>query len=788
MSQAAALGSVLLGVMVLNGWLWHVDLLRGRHPYPGVMLPSTALLFILAGISLWLQIAEPVSRIRRRIARSLAGLLLVAGVAYLGEYVLGWNLGIDLLWFRSELLAIGAPHPGRLAPQTAWNFILTGLALMTLDVRWQDRPSFSEPLAALIAVIPYFAILGFAYRVPLLYRISPFIEIAFYTALAFSLLAMGILLARPDRGWMARYNRETPGGSILRRLLPAAIVAPPLLGWVRFLGEMRGYYGTAEGIALMVFAMTIGTVGLIMASAAQLDRVDAERRSAQEAEQAAAREIHDLYNHAPTGYHSLDRDGTIIRINDTELAWLGYTREEVIGKLRFSDILLPESQQRFARSFPVFRARGHMEDLEYELRRKDGSILPVLISATAVLDANGRYVMSRSTVFDISRRRQAEEALRESQRALEEAQRIAHLGSWSWDIVRDAVTRSDEVCRIFGAKPGSKTLQGALEALLPADRDSVLHAINQSLYHHEPFSLEMRVGHPDGTVRAIHAQAEVEYGDSDLPLRMVGTVQDITELKAAEAEIAKRTAELNQARQLAQLKDHFLSTISHEMKTPLSLISGYAELLEDRYPGDELLAGLQDGTRRLTRQINNLVDYCALLSGSLPLFQAEVNLAELILPFVRGDARESWLGDRPLQIDIDPGTPPVLGDAHRLFQALGELLENARKFTPPTGRIGIRVAPSGDCVRVDVWDTGRGIPEADRQSVWDAFSRRDVKDAMGKGGLGLGLAIVKKIIELHGGRVELQTRVGEGSCFSLFLPALVPGHPAHGQQEHGSGA
>lgn len=770
----AALCCGLLGGMVLIGWWRGLEVLRGPHPYPGTMLPTTAFLFVLAGLSLGLLVAEPVSSLGRGIARAMAAVVLLAGLAYLGEYLLGWNLGIDRPWFRSELLTLGVPYPGRVPPQTAWNFLLAGLALLTLDLRRPTRAALPEGLVALLAVIPYLAIMGYAYQVPALYRIGAYIEMSFYTALAFSLLAGGLLLARPDRGWMARFNRETPGGSILRRLMPAAIVAPLLVGWLRFLGEVNGIYGTHEGIALFVLVMTFGTVALVLMSAQELDRVDAKRSLAEAATKAAAQEIRDLYNRAPTGYHSLDPNGTYLRINDTELTWLGYTREEVIGKLRLQDLLTPESMRAFARNYPTFMQQGHMEDLEFDVRRKDGSLLPVLVSATAIYDAHGRYVMSRSTMVDITRRKQDEEALRKSQLALEKAQHIAHLGNWEWDIAGDAIAFSDEALEILDLRceMTSMRLQEFLDILLPADQVSVVRAINQSLYNKEPFGLEMHLARKDGTTRELHAQAEVEYGPSNLPVRMVGTVQDITELKAAEAEIAKRTAELNQAKQMAQLKDQFLSTVSHEMKTPLSLISGYAELLEDKYPGEELLMGLQDGTRRLTKHINNLVDYSALLSGSLPIYRTEVNLSELLDLLIHDEAREPSLRDRMVQLEIAPETPPILGDARRLYQALGELLENALKFTPPSGRVGIRTAPCASCVRIDVWDTGRGIPEEKRQGVWEAFSQRDV-GAWSEGGLGLGLAIVKKIVELHGGRIELQSEPGKGSRFSLFLPAAT---------------
>ncbi|MFM8321219.1 MAG: PAS domain S-box protein, partial [Chloroflexota bacterium] len=150
---------------------------------------------------------------------------------------------------------------------------------------------------------------------------------------------------------------------------------------------------------------------------------EGQRILARQAEENALRhaaEIQDLYEHAPTGYHSLDADGRVLLINQTELDWLGCPREEVIGR-PFTDFLTPESQATLRTNFPKFKAQGYIHDLEFDLVRKDGSVLPILLSSTAIYDQAGQYVMSRSTLFDNSRRKQAEDALRYSEAKFEQA-------------------------------------------------------------------------------------------------------------------------------------------------------------------------------------------------------------------------------------------------------------------------------------------------------------------------------------------------------------------------------
>jgi hypothetical protein len=144
-----------------------------------------------------------------------------------------------------------------------------------------------------------------------------------------------------------------------------------------------------------------------------------ERRNIEKELRKSSEEVMDLYNNAPCGYHSLNGDGVFILINDTELRWLGYKRDEVIGKLSFASLLTAESLKLFQRNFPVFKQRGWVKDLEFEMIRKDGTILPVLLNAVAMKDSEGNYIMSRSTLFDITERKKAEQEVRNLNEDLE---------------------------------------------------------------------------------------------------------------------------------------------------------------------------------------------------------------------------------------------------------------------------------------------------------------------------------------------------------------------------------
>ena len=162
-----------------------------------------------------------------------------------------------------------------------------------------------------------------------------------------------------------------------------------------------------------------------------------ERKRIEEELRRYSEEISDLYNHAPCGYHSLDADGTFMRINDTELHWLGYTRDELIGKRKFNDLMTPESQAAFKRNYPLFKVRGWISDVEYQLMCKDGTILPVIVNATAIKDSEGDFIQSRASLFDNTERIKIAEERKGLEERLQRAEKMESLGLLAGGVAHD---------------------------------------------------------------------------------------------------------------------------------------------------------------------------------------------------------------------------------------------------------------------------------------------------------------------------------------------------------------
>ncbi|MBI5066849.1 MAG: response regulator [Deltaproteobacteria bacterium] len=189
--------------------------------------------------------------------------------------------------------------------------------------------------------------------------------------------------------------------------------------------------------ATRMLAVVLENIARAERLATENARLDAavEARTAELRQALAVSE--DLYQLAPCAYHSVDAAGLIVRVNDTELRWLGYTRDELVGRVQLADLMAPECRESFLAAFRAVRDQGSVDNVELTLIRKDGSRLPVLGSATAVRDAEGNFVMSRSTMYDLSERRQTEQVLREAQERSRQALKLEALGRLAGGVAHD---------------------------------------------------------------------------------------------------------------------------------------------------------------------------------------------------------------------------------------------------------------------------------------------------------------------------------------------------------------
>jgi signal transduction histidine kinase len=288
----------------------------------------------------------------------------------------------------------------------------------------------------------------------------------------------------------------------------------------------------------------------------------------------------------------------------------------------------------------------------------------------------------------------------------------------------------------------------------------------------------------------VEASGRLAGGDLDARVRIGGLAETAT-LGAAFNEMAEELQRRAGERdQLDRMKDEFVLTASHELRSPLTSVQGFAELLllerEKLTPKQaETVEVILDNTRHLVRLLNDLLDLARSDAGRLTIRPVPADAASLIEEAVRTMRAQFASRRQELSQEIEPALPQLEADRDRIRQVLVNLLTNANEYCPEGAGIRVKARRADAEVEIDVIDDGPGIPEQQLEHIFERFTRGDAGETQRVGGTGLGLAISKSLIELHGGTIEAESTLGRGSTFRVRLPAI--GSPAAAETER-SGA
>lgn len=274
-SMTAGVVVFLVGLVVLLSWAFGIGSIKSLFPSTAAMKANTAACFVLSGASLLFLRDEARSRKFRYIGIACAALVSLIAMLTVSEYLARWDLRIDQLLFadRSDLASLFPP--GRMALGTATNFLMLGVALALVGAR--RAFGLTQELVLLALLYSLLTLVGYLYGASSLYNILPHVGIALHSTMAFIVLCLGVLCARPDQGFMAVLTSRSVAGVMLRRLLPAAVCLPILVGWVRLLGQRAGYYETEFGVALAALSSVIVFGALTLLTAKLVHRLDSER-------------------------------------------------------------------------------------------------------------------------------------------------------------------------------------------------------------------------------------------------------------------------------------------------------------------------------------------------------------------------------------------------------------------------------------------------------------------------------------------------------------------------------
>jgi len=498
---------------------------------------------------------------------------------------------------------------------------------------------------------------------------------------------------------------------------------------------------------------------------------------AEQAERQAKEYAERLLALAAVIFVVLDEHGCIRTLNRKGCELLGCPEAEAIGK-DWINTFVPERQR--AEISAVFQAvlAGDQQLAEYHenpILTCRGEERLIAWRNTLLRDAEGRLLGVLSAGEDITESRRAFEALQESE------ERFRAMAETVPDILftaRPDGWRDYTNPRFYeytGLPPGTAEGFGWTQALHPDDAAQVQAGWQKAIEAGSPLNIQYRLRAANGGYRWFQAHAHLISGNMGGAWKWFGVTSDIDDLIQAEQRL----------READRRKDEFLALLAHELRNPLAPIRNAARIIRLLNPPEPQLQWAQrvidQQVTQLARLVDDLLDVSRIVRGKVTLQREPIELAALVQEAVEGARSALEARRHPLSVTLPSQALWLEGDRIRLSQVLVNLLDNAAKYTPEGGKIGLTAEATGSEVALRVRDNGVGIPAAVLPRIFDLFEQGDRGVGHPQGGLGIGLTVVRRLVEQHGGRVEAASAgPGQGAEFTIWLPRLSepPAAPA----------
>ncbi len=462
-----------------------------------------------------------------------------------------------------------------------------------------------------------------------------------------------------------------------------------------------------------------------------------------------------------------DKDGVVLEANNAYFKLYGYSKEEVVGK-KFSIIFPPEfhaaAQEGYAK---VFSGKSSTAIVEATVQSKDGSVHVVEAQYSFIYEKSKRVALL-SVIKDITAKKHADLQLFKEQERLSLALKAGNIGVWDWDLVDNTLEWSDKVYEIHGVSKTEKPISVEYFSSLihPEDRAIVEEGIEQALLGKKNYNVQIRIITPKGEVRWLTTSAIVHFDTKTNAVRMLGATSNISEFKRLEEE-----------------RNDFIGIATHELKTPVTSLKAYAEVLVQRLTkaGDRdsamHVSKMNMQLDKLANLIEDLLDVTKIEAGKLQMRTEEFDFDALVSEIV--EQLQPTTNSHDLIIK-GRTHKKIRADRDRTGQVITNFVTNAIKYSPKAEKVILELSANSSAIYLDVQDFGVGIPKAKQDKMFERFYRvsgHDNKNTFP--GLGLGLYISKEIIERQGGTISFKSVQGKGSVFSFALPLKVVLHKKH---------
>ena len=413
----------------------------------------------------------------------------------------------------------------------------------------------------------------------------------------------------------------------------------------------------------------------------------------------------------------------------------------------------------------------------------DGNTIWLETSKIPLTKSDGKIYGVLGIYQDITPRKQMEEELTERKQIYAVAEKIAHIGSWHWNIEMNDIVWSDEVYRIFGYQPNDikPDIEIFMSHIHKDDQAMVENELKQAVEDEQAiYDFEHRYIRLDGREGVLHEQGQVYRDDEGKAVSMIGTSHDVTEIKMAEQALITARDEAEEA---SRAKSLFLSNMSHELRTPLHGILSYADFGVEKSGSIDIekvkkyFSRIRSSGERLKILLDDLLDISKLEAGKMELFYAKENIQEIINECVLEQKALLKSKDIKIRFNFKKDAVFIDCDKNRIGQVIMNLLSNAIKFSPDDTEITFTVDKDDseqqlDLIRISVLDQGIGVDESEKEAIFDKFVQSNKRES-NIAGTGLGLALSRELIEAHQGKIWCQQGTDKGAEFVIQLPVAV---------------
>jgi PAS domain S-box-containing protein len=501
-----------------------------------------------------------------------------------------------------------------------------------------------------------------------------------------------------------------------------------------------------------------------------------ERRRVAKAERESRLLLHKVFHASPAGI-SISRadDDSLIDVNEKWLELTGLMRDEVIGRPTAELFIWARPEQRRA-VWKKLESEKMVHDCEIDIRRPDGRMITAL--ASFVMTELHDEAAMLTVLSDITDRKRRTTELEESERRFREMTQAAPVLIWIADTDMAATFFNQHWLEFTGRSMEQELGDGWADGVHPDDYDLFMNAYADAFEKREPFEFEYRLRRHDGDFRWVLDVGRPRFTPEGEFVGYIGSCTDITPLKDAENAVTK---DRDTAQEVARLKSAFVMNMTHEVRTPLTVILGFTSMLHQGVQPQyrRFVNVIERSGRRLLLMLDSVLDLAQLESGTIHPERTPFNLTEVATSVV--NTFRTAAEEKNLDFDYAAPAQPVYAafDHRVLTRVLSNVLDNAVKFTD-TGGIRVAVERENGEAQVIVSDTGVGIADEFLPYVFDEFSQESTGLERTHQGTGLGLSVSKRLLELMGGHIRVESRKDVGSTFTIVLPSVDTQWPVSG--------